>query len=224
MINLLYPFEKEYPITQTYQEHKNWAIAHNYCWKSESGCTRYYFPGIDFGTPVGTKLLASIDGKVTLTKETTGYGWSIKLIDSLGNKIVYGHLSKFIVTQGQTVTRGMVIGLSGGAIGDIGSGNSSGPHLHWEYRMNEIPIDPFPLISVQPITNDLVIGKSAYIQSNVGANLRTNIGSTIALIYHETEVMITGSPIIMRGLKYYPVILNGYIAKDNGSGNIILNQ
>jgi hypothetical protein len=150
------PFKGHYPVTQTYQEHKDWAYTNGYCWKPFVGCTKWYYPGWDFGTPLGTELLASLGGKATLAKEKTGYGWSIKIDDGFGNKIVYGHLSKFLVAQGQVVRQGDIIGLSGGVLGAIGSGNSSGAHVHWEYRINTIPTDPTPFIGAQPASVLLV--------------------------------------------------------------------
>lgn len=156
MIQLLYPFEKQWPVTQTWDEHKAWAIKNGWCWKPNPNCIRWYFPGIDFGTPVGTKLLASLDGQATLTSEATGYGWSVKIEDDKGNKTVYGHLSKFLVGQGQFVKRGEAIGLSGGAKGAAGAGTSTGPHSHFEYRENNIPTDPTPFF--EAVSDVIVIG------------------------------------------------------------------
>lgn len=93
--------------------------------------------GIDFGTPLGTEILASDDGTVkTVGNLSVGYGKHVILKHSDGYETVYAHLSEIRVRQYQSVRKGDVIGLSGN------SGNSTGPHLHFEVRKNSIKIDP----------------------------------------------------------------------------------
>ena len=90
--------------------------------------------GVDIGTPIGTPLVAGYDGVITIAKDigyNGGYGSYIVLdstIQGVPVRMIYGHLSKLLVTPGQTVSRGQVIGLSGS------SGHSTGPHVHWEVR------------------------------------------------------------------------------------------
>ncbi|MEX2054729.1 MAG: M23 family metallopeptidase, partial [Candidatus Andersenbacteria bacterium] len=55
---------------------------------------------------------------------------------------VYGHVSGFAVNEGQVVTRGTTIGYTGGAPGTRGAGLSSGPHLHFEVRVNNAHVNP----------------------------------------------------------------------------------
>ncbi len=92
--------------------------------------------GTDFGTPVGTPVKAVRQGVVKAmgnTDEQKGcysYGRWILLEHDDGLSTIYGHLSSSIVTIGQTVTQGQIIGYSGGAPGAFGSGYSTGPHLH----------------------------------------------------------------------------------------------
>jgi len=94
--------------------------------------------GIDYGTPMGTEILASADGVVTLVGNLqVGYGKYIKLSHENGTfDTLYAHLDKIYVRYSQTVKQGDVIGLSGS------SGNSTGPHLHFEVRKKGIKIDP----------------------------------------------------------------------------------
>lgn len=227
-MNFIKPFLGNYVVTQTYNEHKARAIANGWCWKPDTGCTSFYYPGIDYGTPINTSIVVSENGIVTEAKKdlspSGGYGNYVKIKHAENFITLYGHLNKILCAVGQSVKRGKIIGLSGN------TGNSTGPHIHWEMRLNGIPVDPQLYISSAPIVpipeknKNLTINKSAYIKSNVGANLRADMGSALALVYCGTEVMITGSPITLRGLQYYPVTLSGYIAKDDGNGNIILDQ
>jgi murein DD-endopeptidase MepM/ murein hydrolase activator NlpD len=87
--------------------------------------------GIDFLTPNGAQLLAVENGVVAdaVLNSNTGFGAYIRLIHSWGESL-YGHLQSLNVRAGQTVTRGMVIGLSDN------SGLSFGPHLHFAIRIN----------------------------------------------------------------------------------------
>ena len=93
--------------------------------------------GIDYGCPMGTPILASDDGVVTfIGRLKEGYGNYIILSHEKGYATVYAHLSEILVRENQRVTKGQVIGKSGS------SGNSTGPHLHFEVRINGIKIDP----------------------------------------------------------------------------------
>ena len=107
--------------------------------------------GIDFGLPVGNDLYSVADGTVTLIQtKTTGYG-RLVVIQHNGYRSYYGHNSEFRVQLGEQVTAGQVVGLSGGATTDRYSGNSSGPHLHFEIRPDGVSssngyggaVDPF---------------------------------------------------------------------------------
>jgi len=96
-----------------------------------------FHSGVDIGSSYGHPILAPADGLVTFTDTMGGYGKTI-MIDH-GNSIStrYGHLSGFAVTAGQRVQRGDVIGYVGE------SGRSTGPHLHYEVRINDTPVNPY---------------------------------------------------------------------------------
>lgn len=86
--------------------------------------------GLDYGTPVGTELLATAGGTVKwVGYDETGFGHYVLLQHSWGES-VYAHLSRIDVAVGSKVSAGTFIGLSGN------SGNSSGPHLHFSIRVN----------------------------------------------------------------------------------------
>lgn len=84
----------------------------------------------------GTPVLATHSGEITFAGwSDEGYG-NLIIIESGVFSTYYGHLESLNVVDGQAVQRGMVIGWSGS------TGNSSGPHLHYEVRINNIPLDP----------------------------------------------------------------------------------
>lgn len=106
---------------------------------------RYLFehPGVDVRAYQGTKIYAATSGYVAKARDN-GLGYSyIMLIHANSFSTVYGHISKFYVKQGEYVSKGEVIGLTGGMPGTPGAGRlSTGPHLHFEVRINGIPVDP----------------------------------------------------------------------------------
>ncbi|WP_232962203.1 M23 family metallopeptidase [Paracoccus tegillarcae] len=96
--------------------------------------------GIDMAGPVGTPILAPGDGVVTFAGWQSGYGNLIKIKHELGTETRYGHLSKIRVKTGQRVSQGE-------RIGDMGNtGRSTGPHLHYEVRVNGRAVNPMSFI------------------------------------------------------------------------------
>lgn len=95
--------------------------------------------GVDFGAPVGTPIYAAADGKVEIMRNERGFGKVIKLAHPKNVQTIYAHLSKFqdALTVGADVKQGEVIGYVGR------TGWATGPHLHYEYRVDNQPIDPF---------------------------------------------------------------------------------
>lgn len=99
--------------------------------------------GIDIPTNMGTPIRAPADGYVGRNSIAGGTGYSyILLIHGENLSTVYGHVSRSSVSEGSFVTRGQVIGSTGGAPGTQGAGLSTGPHLHFEVRKQGIPTDP----------------------------------------------------------------------------------
>ena len=95
-----------------------------------------FHSGIDICAPYGTPVRAAADGDVTGASLGAGYGRGIVLDHGHDVVTVYGHLSAIAVLPGQHVVRGQVIGYVGE------SGRATGPHLHYEVRVHNVPVNP----------------------------------------------------------------------------------
>ncbi|AFY45504.1 M23 family metallopeptidase [Nostoc sp. PCC 7107] len=89
---------------------------------------RRFHAGTDLGAPMGTPILAAAKGQVDTAGWLGGYGLTVILTHSSAQQTLYGHMSEIFVQPGQVVEPGMVIGRVGS------TGNSTGPHLHFEVR------------------------------------------------------------------------------------------
>lgn len=95
-----------------------------------------FHSGVDISASYGQPIIAPADGIVEFADFMGGYGRAIVLDHGHGITTRYGHLSNFAVTTGQQVHRGDTIGYVGL------SGRSTGPHLHYEVRINDTPVNP----------------------------------------------------------------------------------
>jgi len=95
-----------------------------------------FHSGIDIDAPFGTPVRATGDGTVTGAAMGSGYGREVELNHGHDVMTVYGHLSAIAVVPGQRVIRGQVIGYVGQ------SGRATGPHLHYEVRVHNVPVNP----------------------------------------------------------------------------------
>lgn len=92
--------------------------------------------GIDIGAPLGSPVFATHTASV-ISAEWSEYGYGNLIILQSGNYITYyAHLTSYNVAAGDVVPKGAIIGFSGS------TGNSSGPHVHYETRIDDIPVDP----------------------------------------------------------------------------------
>ncbi len=89
---------------------------------------RRFHTGTDIGAAMGTPVLAAYSGKVEIADWVGGYGKTVILNHGNNQQTLYGHMSEIMVKPGETVEKGMVIGRIGS------TGNSTGPHLHFEVR------------------------------------------------------------------------------------------
>lgn len=97
---------------------------------------RRFHAGVDLAAPNGTPVYAAAAGQVAVAGHAGGYGLLVELEHGSGLETRYGHLSRLNVVPGQTVQTGELIGFVGS------TGNSTGPHLHYEKRINGVPVDP----------------------------------------------------------------------------------
>ena len=97
--------------------------------------------GIDIAAETGSKIYAALDGKVVEAKnDHTDYG-SYIIIDHGGFYTLYGHCSRLLAKEGETVKAGQTVALCGS------TGRSTGPHLHFEIRVGGVRIDPAPFLN-----------------------------------------------------------------------------
>lgn len=100
--------------------------------------------GIDMGCPMSTTLRAPADGVVEYEGRFSGYGNMLMLQCSQHMTLVFGHLKSFIAEKGQSVKRGQVIALTDN------TGWSTGPHLHFEVRIDGTPKNPMLYLGPKP--------------------------------------------------------------------------
>jgi hypothetical protein len=97
--------------------------------------------GLDIGVPDGTNVVAVLDGTVEFAGANGGYGNYLKIKHSRSTSTAYAHLESFKVSVGDDVKQGDVVALSNN------TGSSTGPHLHFEVYVNDIPVDPDPYLT-----------------------------------------------------------------------------
>ena len=116
------------PITSSFGEREN-----PFGSSSDEG---EFHPGIDISGPLGTPIHATADGVVVSAEVVNGYGREVKIDHGHGLETLYGHMSGFAVTAGQSVSRGQIIGYIGH------TGRTTGNHVHYEVRIHNTPVNP----------------------------------------------------------------------------------
>ena len=96
----------------------------------------YFHTGIDIAGPYGAEIDAADGGIAYATPGNSGYGNHVIIVHANGFTTLYGHMSGFAVGNGEVVVKGQRIGYEGS------TGFSSGPHLHFEVRLNNQPVNP----------------------------------------------------------------------------------
>ena len=104
------------------------------------GYSSEFHAGQDIATNYGTTVVATANGVVTFAGCQSGYGQVVVVDHGDGLTTRYGHLSHIDVEMGQSITRGDMVGKVGS------TGRSTGPHVHYEIRINDEPVDPTPYL------------------------------------------------------------------------------
>lgn len=112
-------------------------VSSNFGWRIDPiSSQQEYHEGLDIAVWYNTPVIAAAPGRVTFVGWNGGYGWSVEVDHGHGYSTYYAHLNKIKVNNGEKVDKGEVIALSGN------SGRSTGPHLHYEVRINGVPKNP----------------------------------------------------------------------------------
>lgn len=192
--------------------------------------------GIDLYQPVGTPVYAADGGDILAAGVinniygNSAYGNCILIDHKNGYYTFYAHLDTIKVKTGMSVIQGAIIGTVGV------TGNTTGPHLHFEVRTKpnwnrKNFVDPELYIGApqnviintdKPYLPNLIELKEGDIAivANPILNMRNNPGydgEKIAQLYQNTKVNICGSGILQDGLTWYPVEIKGYLASKEGN-------
>ena len=119
------------------------SIAQSFVWPARGALSsrfgwrwQHHHNGIDIAAPYGTQIYAARAGRVTFSGWYQGYGRAVIIDHGDGVSTVYGHASKLLVRAGEMVRAGQPIALVGS------TGIATGPHLHFEIRVNGRPLNP----------------------------------------------------------------------------------
>lgn len=118
--------------------------------------------GMDYAAPTGTPIVAPSDGVVSFVGTKGGYGQTVMLSHRKGMETLYAHMSKFEsgITNGKSVKAGQVIGYVGS------TGRSTGPHLHYEVRINGQMVDPSTVaLPVRSLSNTELVAFKGRVNS-----------------------------------------------------------
>jgi len=133
------------------------------------GYTRMH-KGVDFGAPTGTPIYAAGDGVIIDRGWKNGYGNFIQIRHNGQISTAYGHMSRFSngFTRGSRVRQGQVIGFVGS------TGNSTGPHLHFEVRVNNQPVNPMTVANLR--AGEKLAGANLQRLKNIAASIDEQFG------------------------------------------------
>lgn len=187
MIKMIYPVGTNWIVTQTFERHKQRATEMGCCSEPKTGCSCYYYGAIDWGCSTGTPVYAPADSIAHIEVQNqgkSGYGLNVRITHADGYYSILAHLSEVVVKTGDDVKQGQLIGYSGGATNSPTSGNSTGPHLHFEVRKNGTPVDPMTLLTTSVITppQSNVEDGYAVVNATWGLNMRDK-PNTLSKVY-----------------------------------------
>ncbi|MDX1669282.1 MAG: peptidoglycan DD-metalloendopeptidase family protein [Limnobacter sp.] len=139
--------------------------------------------GVDYAAPTGTPIHATANGRVELVGRKGGYGNVVYLKHNNGYSTRYAHMSRFArgLRNGDRVEQGDIIGYVGA------TGWATGPHLHYEFRVNESPRDPLTIKLArlaEPLTREEM---TQFKRAQYALERRLNLANTVQLAKNDTE-------------------------------------
>lgn len=177
---------------QNEDEGKKFTIPVNGARTSGFGYRRLYGRNFHFGTDldleVGDVVVAAMDGTVRISRYNSGYGNMVVISHEGGLETLYGHMSQLSVKEGQKVKSGEQIGLGGS------TGQSTGPHLHFEMRIFGEQIDPEKVIDMntgQLIKNSITVDATWFDHLMDISNIRYHVvaeGETLSSISEQYKM------------------------------------
>ena len=208
-MNLRKPFNGNYPITQKFGD--------TYTSASHTG--------IDYALPLGTPVLAAADGRVTTVGyDAKGYGNYVLITHGDGTQTLYGHLQTTTVKVDDYIYAGICVGQSGS------TGKSTGPHLHFEYRVSGKPVNPMEYLLSLPTAPE----KPAEIDANGDGKVRVIValanirdapnGKLIGTLNNGTVLALTGDRKTANGLNWRKAELSFWIAEEDAFGTQMLGD
>ena len=126
--------------TPTIWPTRGWVTSYFGIRKSEFSGEKKMHEGIDIGARIGSKIIAPADGMITFAGSKPGFGYYVQIDHGYGVETIYAHASSLSVQRGIKIKRGELLARIGS------TGLSTGPHVHYEVRVNGTPVDPMHYI------------------------------------------------------------------------------
>jgi hypothetical protein len=208
-MQLIKPFNGNYPITQRFGDTFTDPKGHK---------------GIDYALPLGTPVLAAADGIVEKAGvDNTGYGNVIIIRHLWTDGTVYAHLRNWSVQVGQKVKAGEKIGNSGN------SGNSTGAHLHFEYRTKydnyKTAIDPTPYFTEPELPASNSSAGWYEVVCDSGANIRMTPGGALkSWLPKGVRVHLTGNSSVANNLTWFEIVGGYWVARADSEGTVLIED
>ena len=208
-MQLIKPFNGNYPVTQHFGDTFTDPKGHK---------------GIDYALPIGTPVLAAADGEVWKAGwDATGYGNCVMIKHPDGSGTVYGHLLNWAVYAGQKVKAGEKIGNSGN------SGNSTGAHLHFEYRTKydnyKTAIDPTPYFTEPELPASNSSAGWYEVVCDSGANIRMTPGGALkSWLPKGVRVHLTGNSSVANNLTWVEIEGGYWVARADSEGIVLIED
>lgn len=126
--------------TPTIWPTRGWVTSYFGIRKSEFSGEKKMHEGIDIGAPIGSKIISTADGMITFAGAKPGFGYYVQIDHGYGLETIFAHASSLVVKKGDKIKRGEILARIGS------TGLSTGPHVHYEVRVNGTPVDPMHYI------------------------------------------------------------------------------